>query len=304
MSDRRTSIAIGVLTVVPAIAALLLNFVIGRAVQVPEALPEPSAAIADAGGVFDPTAGGFARGDFNAGRALSERQYLENIHGRNIFDLSKIGVEVDGDLRPGEEQPSDLNVKLLGTVVADPAAYSAAFILEDGKPSANAYGVTQRIMDAEIILIEEDRVKLRRGDGREEWLTIGDGTAKPGNDVAAAPATGEDVAQTGDNQFEVTRQMLEENLNDLEGLSRMGRALLHRGPDGDFDGYRLSAIRRGSLPDKLGIRNGDIVHSVNGMQLDSVQGAMQALQALQKENGLKFEVTRRGQPVTLNYSVR
>jgi type II secretory pathway component PulC len=39
------------------------------------------------------------------------------------------------------------------------------------------------------------------------------------------------------------------------------------------------------------------------MDLNSVQGAMQALQTLQSENSLKFEVTRRGQPVALNYVV-
>ena len=94
----------------------------------------------------------------------------------------------------------------------------------------------------------------------------------------------------------------------VESLSKLARALLHRGPDGEYDGYRLSAIRRGSLADKLGIRNGDIIHSVNGTTLNSVQGAMAAFQSLSggtsPGSGFKFEVTRRGQPVTLSYSVR
>ena len=84
----------------------------------------------------------------------------------------------------------------------------------------------------------------------------------------------------------------------------MGRAIPHRGPDGQIDGYRLSGIRRNSLGEKLGIRNGDIVHAVNGQALTSMQGAMSAYTSLQNESSFSFEVTRRGQKMKLDYSVQ
>ena len=112
------------------------------------------------------------------------------------------------------------------------------------------------------------------------------------------------IEKVSDTEFIVPRDLLDKQLADLEGLSQMGRALLHRGPDGEFDGYRLSAIRRGSLPDQLGIRNGDVIHSVNDMPLSSVQGAMTAFQTLQNESGFSFEVTRRGQTVSMGYQVK
>ena len=98
--------------------------------------------------------------------------------------------------------------------------------------------------------------------------------------------------------------MFDKYINDLEGISRMGRALLHRGPDGEFDGYRLSAIRRNTLADQLGIKNGDIIHSVNGQPLTSVQSAMGAYNTLKSEGNFCFEITRRGSPVELCYDVR
>jgi len=92
---------------------------------------------------------------------------------------------------------------------------------------------------------------------------------------------------------------LDQLLEDPEALSKMGRALLHRGPDGDFDGYRLSGIRRGSPPDLLGFENGDIVHELNGHPLTSMEEAMEAYHALRGATGLDATVTRRGERIQL-----
>jgi hypothetical protein len=97
---------------------------------------------------------------------------------------------------------------------------------------------------------------------------------------------------------------LAEALADPEAASRMGRALLHRGPDGAFDGYRLSAIRRGTLPDQLGFKNGDTVHEVNGIPMTSMEEAMEAYHAAQKAETLAVKLTRRGEPITLTIDVR
>ena len=101
----------------------------------------------------------------------------------------------------------------------------------------------------------------------------------------------------------VSKDVFDKYINDLEGISRMGRALLHRGPDGEFDGYRLSAIRRNTLADQLGIKNGDIIHAVNGQSLNSVQSAMNAYNTLRTDSSFCFEISRRGSPTELCYEV-
>jgi len=78
----------------------------------------------------------------------------------------------------------------------------------------------------------------------------------------------------------------------------------HKGSDGEVDGYRLSAIRRGSLFDKLGIKNGDVVHAVNGLPLTNMEGAMSAFQSLQSEDEFSFDVTRRNKKSTFEYEIR
>ena len=121
--------------------------------------------------------------------------------------------------------------------------------------------------------------------------------------MAAAEPSEDGVEQVGDNKWSVPRSLLDKYIGDLGAASKLGRALLHRGPDGNYDGYRLSAIRSGSLADQLGIKNGDVVHSVNGQSLDSMQAAMGAYNTMQNESNFCIDVTRRGEKQTLCYDV-
>lgn len=243
-------------------------------------------------------------------RALSESEYIHQILVRNIFDAAFI--DSYSPRKPGEdggvEELTDLRVTLLGTVVAVPEEYSSALIAMEGGERPHGYGIGDRIEDAEIIRIEPKLVHLRRGNGSIELLKLTDGPDKPATRTTTAsteaPKGEGGIEQISETSFVVDRALLEKHLSDLDGLSRLGRALLHRGPDGEFDGYRLSAIRRGTVVDQLGIKNGDIIHSVNGQPLNSVQGAMSAYQNLMNESSFTFEVTRRGQRMTMEYQVR
>jgi type II secretion system protein C len=241
-------------------------------------------------------------------RAKSEQVYLDGILCRNVFDpesISDCQDRVKSNRGGGSGAMSDLPVTLVGTMVADPAEYSVAFIREDGKETGS-FGISDSLLDAVIIGIEQDRVKVRRSNRSEEFITMDEERREKKPERRASSNADDDeegIEKVGENKFVVSRDLLDKYINDIESISRMGRALLHRGPDGEFDGYRLSAIRRNTLADKLGIRNGDVVHSVNGQSLNSVQSAMEAYQTMTSENAFSFEVTRRGQKVDLDYSV-
>ena len=241
-------------------------------------------------------------------RAKSEKVYLDGILCRNVFDPESIGdcqERLKSSRAGGSGAMSDLPVTLVGTMVADPVQYSVAFIREEGKETGS-FGISDPLLDAVIIGIEQDRVKVRRSNRSEEYITMDEERRekKPERRTSSSADDDEEgIEKVGDNKFVVSRELLDKYINDIESISRMGRALLHRGPDGEFDGYRLSAIRRNTLADKLGIRNGDVVHSVNGQSLNSVQSAMEAYQTMTNENAFSFEVTRRGQKVALDYTV-
>ena len=236
-------------------------------------------------------------------RAQSERTYLEGILCRNMFDPDAVG-----DCALSEQGNSgalsDLPVTLVGTMVARPAGYSVAFIVEEGQ-EAGSYGIDDALLDATVIAIAQHEVTVRRKNGREEILRMEEGEQrKPARTASNSEDSDDEVTKLGDNRYAVSRDLIDKYINDIESISRMGRALLHRGTDGEYDGYRLSAIRRNTLADKLGIRNGDVIHAVNGKDLNSVQSAMEAYQTMASEGNFSFEVTRRGQRTTLDYEVQ
>lgn len=93
--------------------------------------------------------------------------------------------------------------------------------------------------------------------------------------------------------------------DDLDALGSMGRAIVHIGPEGTPDGFRLSAIRAGSLPARAGLRNGDVVKAVNGLPLHSLEATLAAWETVKAGNPteLTLTLTRRGDPVELTIPV-
>ncbi len=238
---------------------------------------------------------------------LTAEQYLDGIMQRNLFDVDVIASwnpDPPGDSVGPQETP--LRVRLLGTVVANDPQYSSALIASEDEPYSKGYSIGDMLADRTIVEIIKGKVKLERADGAFEWLSIDD---EEGKRVTASttPNDSDDdsgVQQTGDNRFAVSRDLFDKYINDMESITKLGRALLHRGPDGSFDGYRLAAIRRNTLADQLGIKNGDIIHAVNGEPLTSLQAAMNAYNTMQNESNFCFEITRRRKPVELCYDVR
>jgi type II secretion system protein C len=73
---------------------------------------------------------------------------------------------------------------------------------------------------------------------------------------------------------------------------------------GQVTGFRLRRIKRNSPLYMLGARKGDIVHSVNGIALTSLDNALAAYQGLRDENQLVFEITRKGRPKELKVHIQ
>lgn len=299
---RRLAIAGGI-----AVAAVLLalgtNLGLARIVGLPDGAQLADLGVLSVEGRPGDDGGARAARGPTRKRTGSQRSFVDPIVKRNIFDPDAVGQVIDeGD--PEADQQTDLAVKLLATVVAEPEHYSSALIAEDKRDGDTAgYGIGDSLLgEGEIIRIEQKRVVIKRNNGDVEYLAMKDGD-KPKPKSKSDDEDGE-VTKDGDNKFTVERSLVEDAVANVEKLATQIRVVPHKGPDGEIDGYRLSAIRRGSLFDKLGVKNGDIVHDVNGHPLTSADGALKAYQALQSDSNFTFEVTRRNKKQTFEYEVR
>lgn len=70
---------------------------------------------------------------------------------------------------------------------------------------------------------------------------------------------------------------------------------------GEPDGLRLSGIERDSLGEACGFQNGDVLHTIDGEPILSLDDALAAYDRLRSADGASFEVTRRGR--TKNWEV-
>lgn len=73
--------------------------------------------------------------------------------------------------------------------------------------------------------------------------------------------------------------------------------------DGQPTGYKLYAIRPSSLYARLGLRNGDTVHAINGVAIGGPEDGLDVYQQLRRADQLELSLTRRGAPVTLTITV-
>ncbi len=214
------------------------------------------------------------------------------ILGRNLFDHAAIGAEVDD---PGDGPAlTDLQVRLLGTMVAVPAELSAALIAPDDPDiPATTYVVGDQLDDATIVRIEPRVVTLRRATGEIELLTADD------DPYAAALRSGEPVIKVAKDSYLVLRSAVQDLVAHPTGVAR-ARVTRRKGKT---SGIKLTRIQRSSLLYKASIRNGETVTAINGVPLTSLQEAIALGQNLANLDELDIELERRGQTRTVHIEV-
>ncbi|MES2640046.1 MAG: type II secretion system protein GspC [Myxococcota bacterium] len=300
---RRLFLVLGVVGLFGFGGGALVNQAVGRMLALPEDadVPEYVDAAEPVEGEAPAPDNGLARGAPKRPRALSQKQYADIIVRRNIFDSTAVydpSAAKEGGV--AGECKSDANVRLLATVVADPPTYSSALIAIGGARDAKSdgYSIGDDVGgEGRITLIEQKKVCLDGG----TCICIGGEAAK----LVAADGKPAEAGISKDGETTVVEQsVIDDAMGNFEQLATQVRVVPHKGADGAIDGYRLSAIRKGSLFEKLGIKNGDIVHGVNGQALTSTEGALQVYQTLRSEKSFTFDITRRNQRQSLGFEVR
>ncbi len=73
--------------------------------------------------------------------------------------------------------------------------------------------------------------------------------------------------------------------------------------NGKIKGFRLFQFEPNSIFEKMGMTDGDIVESVNGVPLNDVARTIQFLNGLKAENAVEVTISRNGRPVKLSLKV-
>jgi len=245
-------------------------------------------------------------------QATKPESYYALIDKRDIFNSVK--PEAPAGPVPTPAVATQLRLKLWGVALQDGS--DAYCVIEDEKKrSQGVYKVGEEVPGpATVKAIEWERVVLLNGD-REEILELQDttkavsGVASAIRNVAsssqsspsASAVTG--VKMVSEDEFVVDRSEVDNALENMSQLFTQIRAVPHF-EGGESTGFRLFAIRRGSLFDKIGLKNGDIIRNINGQPMNDPTKALALLEELRNVSDLTVQVTRNRQDKTLSYSVQ
>ncbi|MEZ4220314.1 MAG: PDZ domain-containing protein [Polyangiaceae bacterium] len=125
---------------------------------------------------------------------------------------------------------------------------------------------------------------------------LGAATGRQGA-AAAAGATHPAIVPLDDTHYRVDRSLVGDLLRD-PGLLASG--VIASPAQGAFVVHRLTPH---SLPAKLGVRQGDRITQVNGIDVSDVEGLMRAAASLSRAQDLRLRLLRDGRRVELRYAI-
>ncbi len=260
--------------------------------------------------------------------AASRSKDGQPIIDRNIFCSDCLPPVIEAAAPSAPVDPNvvvltSLPLQLIATHVVEGRAAerdSHAFVLNTATQMQGAYWIGHEIPGAgPIVAVHHKYVDFHNeGTKRNERISLtGEAPPPPPPPVAVAatdptPAAGGDdmtaaiesgVRKIDDSTFEIDRSLVDKVLANPMAIAK-GARVMPSSKNGEADGFRLYAVRPSSVYAKLGFANGDTIHAINGFDLNSMDKAMEVYGKLRDAGSLQVNITRRGKPVTLNYTIR
>lgn len=229
-----------------------------------------------------------------AARAVDASGTAELVDLKTLLSVRPFGsaplVPASDDTRVAR---SNLNISLTG--VAARKIGGCALLVVQGQPES-AYCAGEEISPGvRLESVQADRIVILRNGARESVM-MKDAESAPGP-VAAAPPI---VRSIGADRQVVDRRQLQQQISRPEFLSQ---ALIVPNPGGG-GGFLVREVQSGSLYEKLGLRPGDVIRTVNGQPLSNMDQVMRLYQQFGTAERITVDVQRQGRAETLYYDMR
>lgn len=262
---------------------------------------------------------------------------LEAILKRNFFDANETPIETPSCANPPCDQPlikdqpvikddrpitnsvavkTNLNITLRGTItVADGRDPRSTAVIEANRGAAASFKVGETFMpNVEITRILHKRIEFLNKDvleyvevvefvkpvtGTPRVASVADQPNRVTRSDTPADTSGE-IKQDGNN-FTIPKSVFDDAISpeNLPVLLTQARVVPFW-RDGKAEGFKFINIKAGSIFEKLGLRRGDVLKSING-QVPEMHKGFQMLSDLKDESAFTLELERRGVPQTFSY---
>ncbi|HTN43309.1 MAG TPA: type II secretion system protein GspC [Nitrospiria bacterium] len=239
-------------------------------------------------------------------------EVYSSIVDRNIFGIKPASaIAPPQAVAPEPVQLPPLRVRLVGTSVGE-ADESLAVIEDLGTKEQRVYHIDDLLEpDAKLIEVERNEVTFLRGKIRET-VTVEEGDTPtqtpPGQSLLGRPASAVPAViprSTGtQNSWVLDKQEVASALENLPQLLTKARVVPDLTPDGKSDGFRIVSIAPASFYERIGLRNGDVIQRINGIEVKDPQSFMQVFTQLKDETNISMDLMRNNQKESFSYEIR
>jgi general secretion pathway protein C len=250
---------------------------------------------------------------------------IDAIIKRNVF-CSTCPPIIDKTTEPVAEtkfepQRTTLPLQLLAVNFVPPPwgfQHSSVVLRDTETKETGAFRAGEKVKGATLTGIDETRLHLDNA-GKPEYLDLLDAETPAANSttpsapvVNTPPTPGGDalsqeldrgIKKTGEHTYEIQRGTLESVLGNMSLLSRSAR-IVPEIRDGKAAGFRLYSVRPDGPFAKIGMQNGDVISSINGLEITSPEKALEVYAKLKSASHLSLGLERNGQRITKDYSIR
>jgi general secretion pathway protein C len=252
--------------------------------------------------------------------AAVRSKYGGQLATRNMFCSECTPAVASASADPSSVAITSLPLALLATNIGMRADESYATIINSENQRQGAFAVGDKVPGAtgtgKIKSIHFKYIDFENN-GRTERLVLL-GATPPATPVAVAEtpqlptdenkddmqaAVDSGIKKIDESNYEIDKSLVEKVLLNPMAVAK-GARVVPSMKNGKPDGFKLYAIRPTSAFAKLGLANGDTLQSINGFELTSADKALEVYTKLREATSLEVEVTRRGKPVTLKYSIK
>jgi general secretion pathway protein C len=201
----------------------------------------------------------------------------------------------------GRSADDELSLQLIGTIAGDPVT-SRAVIQNKTTGVALPYKVGDVIGPATVESIESDRAVVRLA-GRRKVLPLQSGSAGPTRDRSSEARQQDAAPSTVQTMVEAKARHDLPKLSYLEDVFHKARIEPYV-QQGQTEGLKISGLQDTPLTGLFGLRNGDVVQTLNGQSLTSKQKAFQVIQKARTQSKLQLQILRNGKAKDLSVDLR
>jgi general secretion pathway protein C len=245
---------------------------------------------------------------------------------RNIFCsecLPPVAAVSAAPIDPNHPPATSLPLRLVATTFLSDETHSFATIRNTSSAQQGAYrvgesipgaGLVRRILATHVDFVNQASQRLER----VSMVLNPPPSAKPPpprpgpKKKAPPPANAREkllalidrgVRKLDENSYEVDRAVVNQVLANPSAAAR-GARMVPSVANGKPNGFRMFRIRKNSAYARIGLKNGDTIHAINGFELSSMDKALEVYTKVREASSLSVSLTRRGKPITLDYTIK